>query len=44
MVAPNTSPSVNAKSHITCHVIEDGNLAFDYERLAVAYIKMYAMR
>ena len=31
MVAPNTSPSVNTKSHITCRVIEDGNLAFDYE-------------
>ena len=31
MVAPNTSTKGYAKSHITCRVIEDGNLAFDFE-------------
>ena len=31
MVAPNTSTKGDTKSHITCRVIEDGNLAFDFE-------------
>ena len=31
MVAPNTSTKGDAKSHITCRVMDDGNLAFDFE-------------
>ena len=31
MVAPNTSTKGDAKSHITCRVLENGYLAFDFE-------------